>query len=518
MTEHSAGIQIETASVTDRGLNERRPLNEDSMLNDPEHNVYVVADGVGGAEAGEVASQTAIEVLGEAFRHHSEGEDVEDLMEIAIQRANDSIYRMSREHPKFSMMATTIVALHVDGLRATIGHVGDSRLYSLRPDGVLRRETDDHSVVEEEVRAGRMTAQQAANHPSRNVISRALGAEASVEVDMKTVEIESGTTFLLCSDGITRHIPDEELNAVLRATPDLETACAEFKRLCFERGAEDNLTALLVRVGELVEGRTLPTAVDSDEEPTLVHERVSPALAHARSEETVAINSVLQRPFHDSGPSAQAATSAPPFAENSGVSTGSNNSSKLDPPRAHKGGGAGRVFGVLLLVLAASAGAFYVGMLYQRRNAAQVTATPAVAAVTPTPQVESPEAKFEELRRAVDRSPVEEVARMTTATGNQPMNSEDPDFLYLYGRALLLTGRSEEAAAAFDKAIQKAAEKMSSRNAQLKLDARLAESAARLRSNNPEGAREAARGIDEFIRPEIPSAQGNTQPAPSVSP
>ena len=127
---------------------------------------------------------------------------------------------MSREHPKFSMMATTIVALHVDGLRATIGHVGDSRLYSLRPDGTLRRETDDHSVVEEEVRAGRMTAEQAVNHPSRNVISRALGAEASVEVDMKTIEVESGTTFLLCSDGITRHIPDGELSTVSgRAEP-----------------------------------------------------------------------------------------------------------------------------------------------------------------------------------------------------------------------------------------------------------------------------------------------------------
>ena len=114
MTEKPAGVRLSVAAVTDRGLNEKRPQNEDSLLNDPEHNVFAVADGVGGAQAGEVASQTAIEVLQEAFANQGEKEDVEDLMEIAIQRANDSIYRMSREQPRFAMMATTIVALHLD--------------------------------------------------------------------------------------------------------------------------------------------------------------------------------------------------------------------------------------------------------------------------------------------------------------------------------------------------------------------------------------------------------------------
>ncbi|MCA1815678.1 MAG: protein phosphatase 2C domain-containing protein, partial [Acidobacteria bacterium] len=207
---------LETASISDRGLNEKRPQNEDSFLLDAERRIFAVADGVGGANAGEVASQTAVEVLDEAFRHHQPGEDAEDLMEIAIQRANASIHQMSREQKQLASMATTIVALHLDGRRATVGHVGDSRLYRLSPDGKLHRETDDHSVVEEEVRAGRMTAEQAAHHPSRNVISRAIGAESSVEVDMKTLEVEDGTIFLLCSDGITRHIPDAELSALLR--------------------------------------------------------------------------------------------------------------------------------------------------------------------------------------------------------------------------------------------------------------------------------------------------------------
>ena len=129
-------------------------------------------------------------------------------MELAIQRANASIHQMAQDMPSFSMMATTVVALHLKGNVATIGHVGDSRLYRLTRGGDIVRETEDHSVVEEEVRAGRMTAEQAANHPSKNVISRALGAEDTVEVDLKTIEVEDGTEFLLCTDGITRHISD----------------------------------------------------------------------------------------------------------------------------------------------------------------------------------------------------------------------------------------------------------------------------------------------------------------------
>src|SRR5205807_2478529 len=247
--ESANSVNLETAFVTDRGLNEKRPLNEDSFLSDPARRIFAVADGVGGAEAGEVASKTAVEVLDEAFRHQSDGADIEDLMELAIQRANSSIHQMAREHPKLSMMATTIVALHLDGHRATIGHVGDSRLYRLTPDGKLHRETADHSIVEEEVRAGRMTPEQAANHPSKNVISRALGAEPAVEVDLKIIEVDDGTAFLLCTDGITRHIPDGEIRELLNANQGAAEVCAEMKRRCHERGAEDNLTALVVRVG-----------------------------------------------------------------------------------------------------------------------------------------------------------------------------------------------------------------------------------------------------------------------------
>src|SRR5215831_268610 len=116
-------VKIHSSAISDRGLNERRPLNEDSFLEDNQRCIFAVADGVGGAEAGEVASRTAIEVLDEAFRHQVDGADIEDLMELAIQRANASIHRMSHEHAKLAMMATTIVALYIDGEVATIAHV-----------------------------------------------------------------------------------------------------------------------------------------------------------------------------------------------------------------------------------------------------------------------------------------------------------------------------------------------------------------------------------------------------------
>src|SRR2546425_6688519 len=239
MTQPYKTLSLQSSAITDRGLNERRPLNEDSFLADSERALFSVADGVGGAEAGEVASQTAIEVLDEAFRHQVDGADIEDLMELAIQRANASIHRMSHEHEKLSMMATTIVALHLKGNIATVGHVGDSRVYRFTPEGNLIRETEDHSIVEEEVRAGRMTPEQAVNHPSKNVISRALGAEETVEVDMKTIEVNDGTTFLLCSDGITRHIPDNELRQLLTGSQKLNDTCELMKQRCYERGAED---------------------------------------------------------------------------------------------------------------------------------------------------------------------------------------------------------------------------------------------------------------------------------------
>jgi serine/threonine protein phosphatase PrpC len=532
MTENPTALAVEAAAVTDRGLSDKRPENEDSMLCDPARRVFAVADGVGGAQAGEVASQTAIEVLTEAFTSHGSGEDAEDLMEIAIQRANDSIYRLSREQPKFAMMATTIVALHIEGLRATVGHVGDSRLYSMRPDGQLRRETDDHSLVEEEVRAGRMTPEQALNHPGRNVISRALGAEASVEVDLRTFEVEAGTIFLLCSDGITRHIPDEELSKLLRAARGLEETCAEMKRVCYERGAEDNLTAVLVRVGGDAASRSVPA--QDDDEQTIIRERpdargagTSAGADSARTlEETP--SPFIRRPFDD-GPAAR--DSARAARSETSVEAAPSSNVRAAPDKKRSGGLMIPV--ALLLVLGAAALAFYVGMMYERKGLGimpQTGPSPATGvafehtpASVPSPLSEPATPTFEERRAAVDRSPAAEAERMNVDAGGQPLASEDPEFLYLYGRALLLTDRQQAAVAAFDRAIQKADEHMTPRNGELKIDARLAKVAAEMRNGDSAAATDAARELDEVIRSQQQQpttqtgADGGTQPSPGAT-
>src|SRR5215216_233764 len=355
MSEDTKTFQVQSAALTDRGLNERRPLNEDALLHDEQRSIFAVADGVGGAEAGEVASQTAIEVLDEAFRHQVDGTDVEDLMELAIQRANASIHQMAQEHAKFSMMATTIVALHLKDNVATFGHVGDSRLYRLAPDGQLHRETEDHSIVEEEVRAGRMTPEQAANHPSKNVISRALGAEQGVEVDMKTMEVEDGTEFLLCTDGITRHISDNELRQLMVVSNNLDELCSELKRRCYERGAEDNLTVIAVRVGEHLKAGER----SADLEPTITPDStpvyaVQPGNGSAPADTAFLPASRIAFP----GPASSAAEPSP-------VSTMSSEPLNIAEPTT-TGSGAGRVLAVLVVLLLL-AGAFYAGARYKEK-------------------------------------------------------------------------------------------------------------------------------------------------------
>lgn len=479
MSEDRKTFKVQSSALSDRGLNERRPLNEDAFLHDRERSIFAVADGVGGAEAGEVASQTAIEVLDEAFRHQVDGADVEDLMELAIQRANASIHQMAQEHAKFSMMATTIVALHLKGNIATFGHVGDSRLYRLTPDGVLRRETEDHSIVEEEVRAGRMTPEQAANHPSKNVISRALGAEPGVEVDMKTIEVEDGTEFLLCTDGITRHVSDNELRQLLLVSNNLDEVCDELKRRCYERGAEDNLTVVIVRVGE---------RLNTDERMAELEPTITP--------ET--------QPVYAAKPNGQP---APVVAQNEGsfipasriafpgtASEATITQERLnvaDPAVTEKRSSAGaKLFGALVVLLLL-AGAFYAGARYKERIPFLATQTQqaAVAPVqTATPKPEEPFVQFEKARRQVDQDPrawlgSEPSKELVNRNVQNPLDSPDAEFLYLYGRANLLTGNTDEATKAFDAAIVKADATPSPASATIKKESILGLAALSFRTN-----------------------------------
>jgi len=489
MSTNGKAFTIQAASLTDRGLNERRPLNEDSFLADQERSIFAVADGVGGAEAGEVASQTAIEVLDEAFRHQTDGADVEDLMELAIQRANASIHQMAQEHARFSMMATTIVALHLDGNVATIGHVGDSRLYRLSPDGQLYRETEDHSIVEEEVRAGRMTPEQAANHPSKNVISPALGAEDTVEVDMKTMEVQDGTEFLLCSDGITRHVSDTEIRQLLVLNDDLESACAQLKARCFDRGAEDNLTVVIVRVGKRI---SADQRLD-DLEPTITPDgQLAAALAQQASGDRTGDTLIAPSRVAFPGPPTEAQAVPQPDRIN-----------VAELPAQSGGGGMRFLLG--LLVLALIGGAFYAGARLKERIPFLASQTKAAAPVpVPTPKPEEPFVQFERLRRTVDSDPRawlgSEIGKELLQSGVQtPLESPNPEFLYLYGRASLLTGNSDEAAKAFEAAIAKADAAPTQTNETVKKEATLGLAAVSLKSFK---AREKAlQHYDELTKP-----------------
>jgi serine/threonine protein phosphatase PrpC len=448
MSRDTKTFQIQSSSLTDRGLNERRPLNEDALLHDRERSIFAVADGVGGAEAGEVASQTAIEVLDEAFRHQIDGADIEDLMELAIQRANASIHQMAQEHAKFSMMATTIVALHLKGNIATFGHVGDSRLYRLTPDGQLHRETEDHSIVEEEVRAGRMTPEQAANHPSKNVISRALGAEQGVEVDMKTMEVEEGTEFLLCTDGITRHITDNELRQLMVVGANLDEVCNELKRRCYERGAEDNLTAIVVRVGEhLKAGERL-----ADLEPTITPE-TQPVYAVQSGNGSEPAASFV--------PASRIAFPGPSIAASASPDTPHDTLNVAEPEMSQRGSSAAWVLW-LVIVAALIGAAFYAGARFKERIPFLATKAQPVVTTIPvtTAPPEEPFVQFERARRQVDKDPrawlATDIGKELLNSGVQnPLDSPNAEFLYLYGRANLLSGNTEEAGKAFDAAISK---------------------------------------------------------------
>ncbi len=511
MTDKSSTAAITSASISDRGLSEKRPLNEDSYLADDARRIFVVADGVGGAQAGEVASKTAIEVLDEAFRHQEIGGDIEDLLEIAIQRANASIHQMAREHPKLSMMATTVVALHLDGFTATIGHVGDSRLYRLTPDGKLLRETEDHSMVEEEVRAGRMTPDQAANHPSRNIISRALGAEAAVDVDTKAIEVEDGTAFLLCSDGITRHISDDEIRRLLAGGKDLNATCEEMKRICYERGAEDNLTAVIIRVGDFKAAANTTTAFE-DDEPTLAMPRAKASASPSASDSPSLVDGdgnampTMQMSSNDSDAQNRASKSSSRqvISLEPEASVKEREATREPKPRSLAG-----TLALLLIVAAvAAAAAFYGGMNYRDQ---QIKPLPIDNASTSAVVQESPEAKYEKLRREVDRSPQACVSRMTSEAGGNPLEAADPEFLYLYGRALMLSGKHAEASEAFKKTIDKLNANAATNREPLKVEVRISAAAAALQSRNSSAQAIAAKDLDEVIQTE--SATGAMQPA-----
>jgi PPM family protein phosphatase len=233
----------DSAGFTDPGRKRRR--NEDSFVIDPP--LFAVADGMGGAQAGEVASRLAAA----AFREYHDADDLdpEERLVAIIQEANRRIYERAEGDTDVSGMGTTITAALVAADGLVIGHVGDSRAYRLR-DGRFEQLTDDHSLVADLVRSGRLTPEEADAHPQRSVITRALGTDPHVDVDTFTVPAERNDLFLLCSDGLSTMVDDEEIRDLLTRADDLEQAGKGLVKAANKAGGEDNITVVLFRLAE----------------------------------------------------------------------------------------------------------------------------------------------------------------------------------------------------------------------------------------------------------------------------
>src|SRR3954470_1401681 len=214
----------------------QRTSNEDSLLLEPPF--FVVADGMGGARAGEVASQIATEEFG-----NQPGDEMppEQRLQTIARSATRRIYDLAAADESRRGMGTTLTAAMVVGDEVSLGHVGDSRCYRLR-DGEFEQLTNDHSLVAELERTGQITPEAAEHHPQRSIITRALGPEPDVEVDTYTLSGRDGDLFLICSDGLTGMISDEELGSILRSAESLDEAADSLVRAANQSGGKDNIT------------------------------------------------------------------------------------------------------------------------------------------------------------------------------------------------------------------------------------------------------------------------------------
>jgi serine/threonine protein phosphatase PrpC len=234
---------VEDSALTDVGR--ERDHNEDAFHSDDP--VYAVADGMGGAQAGEVASGMAIEALDAA---HRAGELPERLVPM-IEEANAKIHAAAREDSSRAGMGCTLTVAIVEESEVVIGHVGDSRAYRMR-DGQLEQLTEDHSLVAGLIKLGKLTPEEAKTHPQRSVILRALGPAAAVDVDLLHIDTREDDVFLLCSDGLSGMVKDEVIEETLSSLPALDEAVECLVACANAAGGVDNITAVAFRLGRAV--------------------------------------------------------------------------------------------------------------------------------------------------------------------------------------------------------------------------------------------------------------------------
>ena len=250
-------IQLRAGSATDVGL--VRTNNQDRLL--VADSLFAVADGMGGAAAGEVASTTAIEGLLEAFKEA--GEATPESLIDAARSANRAVWDQAEANPEMRGMGTTLVAIAlVGGDRLAVVNIGDSRLYLLRGEE-LRQVTSDHNLVAELVAEGRISKEEAEVHPRRNIMTRALGVDPEVDVDLFVEDPQPGDRYLLCSDGLPRELRDDHIVSILRRFADPSEAAKELVDEAKRRGGNDNITAVVV---DIVDTDSVPLAAGATDE------------------------------------------------------------------------------------------------------------------------------------------------------------------------------------------------------------------------------------------------------------
>jgi protein phosphatase len=251
-------VRITCEAVSDVGR--KRKGNEDALILNEDQKLYVVADGMGGHAAGEVASRVAVEAIAEFVALTGGNQEITwpfglddsisyegNRLKTAVRHANSRVLEATRESAEYEGMATTVAAVLVDGETANLAHVGDSRIY-LYHGGTIEQLTRDHSWVNEQIETGAISPEQARSHPLRNVVTRALGGRADLLVDIQSRRMAPGDILLLCSDGLTTMVHDAEIARILgEAGGDVQKAAAALVREANDKGGEDNITVLLLK-------------------------------------------------------------------------------------------------------------------------------------------------------------------------------------------------------------------------------------------------------------------------------
>lgn len=252
-------LRVKACGLSDVGLT--RVHNEDYFEIDPEHRLYIVADGMGGHSHGEVAAQLAVNSIRD-FIHKTADKDTTwpfgmdnrlerhtNLLKMAIRIAHDSVLRAISKDGSLYGMGTTVVGILLGGNVAAVAHVGDSRAYRLR-NGRLDQLTQDHTWVNEQVVAGFLSREQARSHPLKNVVTRALGGESDVLVDVREIEVRAGDVYLLCSDGLTGMLSDADIRDRLSLNGSLHEICRKLVNDSNARGGIDNVTVVVLAIEE----------------------------------------------------------------------------------------------------------------------------------------------------------------------------------------------------------------------------------------------------------------------------